>query len=186
MKALPTNSCSVKYEDIQFKAFSSGTKFENGDVLFARITPCLQNGKTAIVDFLKEGDVGVGSTEFLVLRPLDSACTQYVYCLTRDEEFRRHAEQSMVGTSGRQRVQNQSILDYEVKLPNPETMNNFDRITRNWFDLINRNTIANYYLRKTRNYLLPRLLSGEMDFSEAVEKVREVISNEQPEPSVRI
>jgi type I restriction enzyme S subunit len=92
----------------------------------------------------------------------------------------------MVGTSGRQRVQNQSILDYEVKLPNPETMNNFDRITRNWFDLINRNTIANYYLRKTRNYLLPRLLSGEMDFSEAVEKVREVISNEQPEPSVRI
>ncbi|MED3739105.1 restriction endonuclease subunit S [Virgibacillus pantothenticus] len=184
MKALPTNSCSVQYEDVQYKEFSSGTKFENGDVLFARITPCLQNGKTAIVDFLKEGEIGGGSTEFLVLRPLESSCTQYIYCLTRDEDFRRHAEQSMVGTSGRQRVQNQSILDYEVKLPEPEVMNKFNQLTVKWFELIKTNNIANYYLRETRDFLLPRLILGEIDFLEATEKVKEVILNEKPEPSL--
>jgi len=184
MKALPTDSCSIQYEDIQTKPFSSGTKFMNGDILFSRITPCLQNGKTAIVDVLCEGEIGAGSTEFLIFRPTDLTCTPYIYCLSRDKAFRKHAEQSMVGTSGRQRVQKQSILDYEVPLPDKEVMKEFSLITKKWFELINKNTIANYYLKKTRDYLLPQLLSGEIDLSKAAEKVREVISNEQSEPSL--
>lgn len=184
MKALPTDSCSVQYQDIHNKPHSSGTKFNNGDILFARITPCLQNGKTAIVDFLDEGETGVGSTEFLVLRPTDLSCSNYIYCLSRDEAFRKHAEQSMVGTSGRQRVQNQSILDYEVPIPENEAMAKFQQVTTEWFNLIKRNTLANFHLMKTRDYLLPLLMKGEIDLSEAAEIVREVISNEQPEPSV--
>lgn len=184
MKAIPTDSCSVQYQDIHNKHYSSGTKFNNGDILFARITPCLQNGKTAIVDFLDEEEIGVGSTEFLVLRPTDLACSNYIYCLSRDEAFRKHAEQSMVGTSGRQRVQNQSILDYEVPKPDKEAMVKFQKVTTEWFKLIKRNTLANFHLMKTRDYILPLLLKGELDLSEAAEKVREVISDEQPKPSI--
>lgn len=176
MKALPIDSMSVSDDDIITKPFTSGSKFLKDDVLFARITPCLENGKTAFVDFLEEGEAGFGSTEFLVFRAKDSCCPQYVYCLSRDREFRAYAIKSMVGTSGRQRVQTSSISEFPVAKPDTELMQRFDITTKDWFDQIRSNTKEISELKKIRDYLLPRLLSGEIEVRAALEQAEEVLA----------
>ncbi len=91
--------------------FAGGSKFCNGDTIMARITPCLENGKTAFVDVLAEGEVAFGSTEFIVMRAKEGISdTQFIYYLATSPAFRNVAIKSMVGSSGRQRVQ-QSVLD---------------------------------------------------------------------------
>lgn len=102
MKNLPTQGHSA--EEVIVREFRSGTKFQNGDTLLARITPCLENGKTGYVDFLEDGQVGWGSTEYIVLAPKPPLPPQFGYLLARSEALRSHAIQNMTGTSGRQRV----------------------------------------------------------------------------------
>ena len=100
------------------KKFSSGTKFTNGDTLLARITPCLENGKTAFVDFLDDLEVAAGSTEFIILRNIEGLTDPaYIYYLSISPAFRDYAIKSMVGTSGRQRVQNDVLAKMELSLP---------------------------------------------------------------------
>ena len=100
------------------KKFSSGTKFANGDTLLARITPCLENGKTAFVDFLDDSEVAAGSTEFVILRNIKGLTDPaYIYYLSISPAFRDYAIKSMVGTSGRQRVQNDVLAKMELSLP---------------------------------------------------------------------
>ncbi len=82
----------------------SGARFVNGDTLVARITPCLENGKTAFVDFMNNGEVGWGSTEYIVIRPRPRLPPVFAYFLGRTEEFRQHLIANMTGTSGRQRA----------------------------------------------------------------------------------
>ncbi len=91
--------------------FNSGTKFINGDTLLARITPCLENGKTGFVDFLKDGEVGWGSTEYIVLRPKPPLPVEFGYYLARSNDLRIFAIHNMTGTTGRQRVP-ASCFDY--------------------------------------------------------------------------
>lgn len=92
-------------------AFCGGTKFRNGDTIMARITPCLENGKTAQVNVLGNDEVGFGSTEFIVMRSKPGISDSYfIYYLAISPSFRNIAIRSMVGSSGRQRVQ-QSVLD---------------------------------------------------------------------------
>lgn len=91
------------------RPFSSGTRFINGDTLLARITPCLENGKTAFVDFLTDGQTGWGSTEYIVLRPKAPLPPEYGYYLSRFDALRSHAIQNMIGTSGRQRTPASSL-----------------------------------------------------------------------------
>lgn len=92
-----------------------GSKFKNGDTLFARITPCLENGKTAKVSGLPDNAIGHGSTEFIVMAAKDpSADEDFVYYVARHPEFRAYAKGRMEGTSGRQRVSWQAIADYEI------------------------------------------------------------------------
>ena len=94
-----------------FERYKGGSKFRNGDTLFARITPCLENGKTAQVTILDKDEIGFGSTEFIVLRAKKNISNKdYIYYLSISKEFRNIAIKSMVGTSGRQRVQ-QSVLE---------------------------------------------------------------------------
>ncbi|MDZ4138683.1 MAG: restriction endonuclease subunit S [Erythrobacter sp.] len=113
MAALPTNARDIP--EIGAREFSgSGSKFENGDTLFARITPCLENGKGGYISTLGAGISGHGSTEFIVMRARSQADSLFVYYVTRDPEFRRFAEKQMSGTSGRQRVAWQSIAEYEL------------------------------------------------------------------------
>lgn len=98
--------------------FSGGSKFCNGDTIMARITPCLENGKTAFVDILANGEVAFGSTEFIVIRAREGISDpQFVYYLATSPAFRNVAIKSMVGSSGRQRVQ-QGVLD-ELELTVP-------------------------------------------------------------------
>lgn len=98
--------------------FAGGSKFCNGDTIMARITPCLENGKTAFVDILADGEVAFGSTEFIVMRARAGISDpQFVYYLATSPAFRNVAIKSMVGSSGRQRVQ-QGVLD-ELELTVP-------------------------------------------------------------------
>lgn len=92
-----------------------GSKFKNGDTLFARITPCLENGKTAKVSGLPDNTIGHGSTEFIVMAAKDPSVDEdFVYYVARHPEFRAYAKGRMEGTSGRQRVSWQAISDYEI------------------------------------------------------------------------
>ena len=92
-----------------------GSKFKNGDTLFARITPCLENGKTAKVSGLPSNVVSHGSTEFIVMAAKDRSIDEaFVYYVARHPDFRAYAKGRMEGTSGRQRVSWQAIADYEI------------------------------------------------------------------------
>ena len=92
----------------------------NGDTLVARITPCLENGKTAYVDFLEDGQIGWGSTEYIVLRPKPPLPTEFAYCLARDERFRDFAIHNMTGSSGRQRVPASALSNFYIVAPSCE------------------------------------------------------------------
>jgi type I restriction enzyme S subunit len=101
-----------------FREYSGGSKFINGDTLMARITPCLENGKTALVNILDNGEVGGGSTEFIVLSAKEGkTIPQFVYYLAISPEVRGKAIKSMTGTSGRQRVENDVFDKIVIKLP---------------------------------------------------------------------
>ena len=98
--------------------FTSGSKFTNGDTLLARITPCLENGKTAYVDMLDDGEVAFGSTEFIVLRAVEGiSAPLFIYYLAVSSDFREIAIASMTGTSGRQRVDVIALEQLEINLP---------------------------------------------------------------------
>lgn len=117
MDVLNTNDRSINgFEETVFTG--SGTKFKNGDTLLARITPCLENGKTAYVDCLKENEVAFGSTEYIVMTGKKNITDNlFVYYLTRDPQFRGYAIAHMEGSSGRQRVPADAVKKYEINLP---------------------------------------------------------------------
>ena len=118
-----------KIPSIEQAVFTGGTKFSNGDTIMARITPCLENGKTAFVDILKDGEVGFGSTEYIVMRAKEGISDpQFVYYLATSPFFRNIAIKSMVGSSGRQRVQ-QGVLD-ELILTVPRKVEDQAKIGR--------------------------------------------------------
>ena len=99
------------------EAYSGGAKFRNGDTIMARITPCLENGKTAFISTLDKNEVGFGSTEYIVFRAKDGIShPDFVYYLVISSLVREPAIKSMVGSSGRQRVQ-QTVID-ELEIPN--------------------------------------------------------------------
>ena len=157
MKNVPTSG--FRATDIIDRAFSSGTKFMNGDTLLARITPCLENGKTAFVDFLEEDEVGWGSTEFIVLRPKVGIPSVFVYFIARDENFRKHAIQGMTGTSGRQRVAIECLDNYLIANPSAEVLSEFARITKAVFSQIQLLSTSSNSLMKSRDLLLPKLIN---------------------------
>jgi type I restriction enzyme S subunit len=149
------------------REMGSGAKFQNGDTLLARITPCLENGKSAFVDFLAEGQIGWGSTEFLVLRP-KAPLPQYLgYLLCRHPAFREYAIQSMSGTSGRQRIQNDVLGRYMLAVPSLEIAAVFGSV----IEPTQRSIAANHQSAQTlatlRDTLLPRLISGQLRLPEA-------------------
>lgn len=114
-KLFPFSKFIHEYEIAEY---NGGAKFRNGDTLLARITPCLENGKTSQVSILKQGEIGFGSTEFIVMREVENVSDKdFIFYLSISPHFRDIAIKSMVGSSGRQRVQ-QSVLDNTViKIP---------------------------------------------------------------------
>lgn len=114
MAMLPTAGRDVS-ENGWRQPSSSGSKFRNGDTLLARITPCLENGKGAKVSGLPGEGFGQGSTEFIVMRAKRRSDENFVYYLSREPNFRSFAIQQMSGTSGRQRVNWQSLAEFEIE-----------------------------------------------------------------------
>jgi type I restriction enzyme S subunit len=138
-------------------------RFVNGDTLVARITPCLENGKTAYVDFLEEGQVGWGSTEYIVLHPKPPLPTELGYCLARSEGFRDFAIQSMTGTSGRQRVAAESLSHFFIASPPTRVAELFGRLVKPLFVRSGAVAKESRTLALLRDALLPKLLSGELE-----------------------
>ncbi len=104
--------------EYELSEFTGGSKFRNGDTIMARITPCLENGKTAMVNILDKNEVGFGSTEYIVFRAKEGLTTpDFVYYLVCSSLVRDPAIKSMVGSSGRQRVQTDVVENLEIDFP---------------------------------------------------------------------
>lgn len=106
-----------KIDGFEIEKYKSGPKFRNGDVLVAKITPCLENGKTAFVDILGEDEIAFGSSEFIVLRAKNNTDNVFLYYLARSPAFRKKAIGCMEGTSGRKRVNEGVLKLYELPIP---------------------------------------------------------------------
>lgn len=164
MKSLPTQGYSIS--DVIEKPYAGGAKFQKNDTLFARITPCLENGKTGFVDFLDEQETAFGSTEFIVMRGTTKVHYSYVACLARENNFRLHAIQNMVGSSGRQRVQNSCFDSFYIAVPTPSVMSLFAGKVSSYFDKMYCCNMENKSLTALRDTLLPKLISGELSLED--------------------
>jgi len=127
----------------ELEPFSGGTKFRNGDTIMARITPCLENGKTAKVAVLDDGEVGFGSTEYIVFRAKDGIDEDFIYYLVCSPLVREPAIKSMVGSSGRQRVQTDVVQNLEIMVPDYEEQKRISAILKSLDDKIAANTEVN-------------------------------------------
>jgi hypothetical protein len=135
-----------EFEQLEFKG---GTKFRNGDTLIARITPSLENGKTAKVSLLDKNEVGFGSTEFIVARAKESISDEnFVYYLMLNPSIREVAIKSMVGTSGRQRVQLDVVKNHEILCPPLEEQIQIGKILSVIDDKIENNKKINHHLEQ--------------------------------------
>ena len=161
MSNMPTKGHSPV--NVVDRPFGSGMRYKNGDTLVARITPCLENGKTAYVDFLNDGQIGWGSTEYIVMRPDPPIPTWFAYCLARGGDFRDFAVHNMSGTSGRQRVSGDAISSYRLAVPVelgiPEA---FGRLVEQLFVQAFQNSRQSRTLVDHRDAMLPRLVSGKV------------------------
>ncbi|SFQ83414.1 type I restriction enzyme, S subunit [Halopseudomonas formosensis] len=163
MKNVPTSGHLA--EDIVLREMNSGTKFINGDSLLARITPCLENGKTAYVDFLDSDQVGWGSTEYIVMRSQEPYPESLSYFIARNRNFRQHAIQSMTGTSGRQRANAKALAELPWIIYPQEIAVAFGRIATPYLRLARSHGNESKSLSAIRDSLLPKLLSGELEIT---------------------
>ena len=114
-------SCIKNYDEVK----SGFTYFKENDVLFAKITPCMENGKGCIAKGLHNG-IGFGSTEFHVLRPLDNLCNpKWLYYVSTSQEMRRSAEKKMTGSAGQRRVPAKFLEDFKISIPPIELQKQF-------------------------------------------------------------
>lgn len=135
--------------DYEIAEFSGGTKFRNGDTIMARITPCLENGKTAKVNILDTEEVGFGSTEYIVFRAIDGVTDEdYLYYLVCSPIVRDIAIKSMVGSSGRQRVQTDVVKGIEVELPTLDEQRKIGSLLKSLDDKIAVNNKINENLQQ--------------------------------------
>jgi len=160
MSNMPTNGPFPK--EWVHREFSSGMKFKNGDTVMARITPCLENGKTAYVNFLDNEEIAWGSTEYIVLASKPGYCSEWYYFLARNGDFRDFAIQNMTGTSGRQRVSGDSIAQYEIAIPPKNIFDSFRTFAGPVMEHIKQNSFQIRTLSRLRDTLLPKLMSGEV------------------------
>ena len=160
MDSLSTNLMTIA--EIDLRPVGGGAKFRNGDTLLARITPCLENGKTAFVQFMDDPVmVASGSTEFIVMRS-KQVTPYWVYCLGRSYNFRQHAINSMAGSDGRQRVKPEALEQFELLLPPSPILKKFDEIASPTFRQIQLLNSQTQKLREARDLLLPRLMNGSL------------------------
>lgn len=162
MSALSTNAMTINLELITETTSCSGSKFQNGDTLLARITPCLENGKTAFVNCITSAEGAVGSTEYIVMRSI--ALNPYmVYCLARTDDFRNEAINSMTGSDGRQRAQKDKIKQLSYLKPPATLIASFEQLAKPMFDRISMLQQQVFRLKSGRDTLLPKLMNGVLE-----------------------
>ena len=162
MTALSTSSMVLNSSEFTMTESNSGAKFRNGDTLLARITPCLENGKTAFVAGITSEEGTVGSTEFIVLRA-KKINPYMVYLLARTEEFRKTAINSMTGSDGRQRAQVDKIMQFPYLLAPQSTLEAFSQLVEPIFEQVYLKNSQIAQLSQARDRLLPKLMSGEIE-----------------------
>ncbi len=153
----------------------SGARFQNGDTLLARITPCLENGKTGYTDFMQDGEIGVGSTEYIVMRSRPGVPKPFSYFLATSERFRENAIRNMVGSSGRQRVSAADIQDFPLRKPEPAELERFGFLAESLLARIKLSVDESRTLTTLRDTLLPLLMSGRVRVKDVEEIVGDVV-----------
>ena len=176
MQDIPSDSPVINTHSVM--PVGAGSRFSNGDVLFARISPCLENGKTAVVDFLSGSEVGFGSTEFIILSPRGEISTTWIYALTREPNFREACRQAMSGSSGRQRLSADFFSRYTIDTPKEFDLVAFNKATMPLRTLMGERRDENQRLAQLRDALLPELMSGRMRVNEAGCLVSEALNEE--------
>ena len=149
----------------EMKPYNGGMRFTNGDTIIARITPCLENGKTAFINFLDDSEVAFGSTEYIVLASKGDYPAEFFYCLARYPSFVDYAVKNMNGSSGRQRVSADTLGKYLLPRITEDEMAMFRNTVNAMFKEMQINSLENIRLSALRDTLLPRLMSGELDIS---------------------
>jgi type I restriction enzyme S subunit len=172
MKRLPESGWSI--DGFDYREPKGGARFQNGDTLLARITPCLENRKTGFVDHLPDGQVGIGSTEFIVLRARNDVAAPISFLLATATRFRDHAIQQMIGTSGRQRVAASDLASFEMPTPDPAWLADFGGRAVAIFQAVSAQSAENRTLAATRDALLPQLMSGKLRVRDAENAVAKV------------
>ena len=162
MSALSTASMVLDESQFTETSSNSGSKFQNGDTLLARITPCLENGKTAYVSGLKSDEGAVGSTEYIVMRA-KTINSYMVYLLARTDDFRQSAINSMSGSDGRQRVKSDKLKMLDYLHPVSELVEKFENVEEPIFEKIYRLSKQMQQAKQARDLLLPKLMSGEVE-----------------------
>ena len=147
--------------EYEYAEFTGGTKFRNGDTIMARITPCLENGKTAKVNILEDGEVGFGSTEYIVFRAKENITDEdYLYYLVCSPLVRDPAIKSMVGSSGRQRVQTDVVQNLEIDVPDLDTQRRIGGLLKSLDNKIAvNNAINKNLLQQAQNIFAQEFLS---------------------------
>ncbi|MDS0613575.1 restriction endonuclease subunit S [Citrobacter freundii complex sp. 2024EL-00219] len=156
------------------RPFSSGTKFTKRDTLLARITPCLENGKAAYIDFLDDNETGWGSTEFIVMRPKKEIHPFISYIMCRNPDFKEYAESCMEGSTGRQRVNLDHLKKFNVNLPTEASLRIINELLDSFESKLINNSKQIDSLEKLRDTLLPKLMSGEVRVQYAEEAIASV------------
>lgn len=127
-----------------FEEYKGGAKFRNDDTIMARITPCLENGKIAKVSIFDNDEIGFGSTEYIVFRAIDGVSdADFLYYLICSPLVRNPAIKSMVGSSGRQRVQTDVVANLDIELPPIEEQRKIGGLLKTFDDKIKLNNEIN-------------------------------------------
>jgi type I restriction enzyme S subunit len=171
MKNMPTKL--ARPQSWVNREYNSGSKFMNGDTLVARITPCLENGKTAFIDFLNNNQIGWGSTEYIVIRSKPPLSLEYSYFFARTTAFRTHAITNMTGSSGRQRVQISCFNNFNVVVPPCTLAEYFGKIAAQLMSLMKTIDEETVSISKIRDELLPKLISGEIRVPDAEKFIKD-------------
>ncbi|MDY0828541.1 restriction endonuclease subunit S [Microbacterium sp. BG28] len=165
MKRLPESGWSIDGYD--HREPRGGARFRNGDTLLARITPCLENRKTGFVDHLEDDEVGIGSTEFIVMRARHGIAAPVSFLLATEARFREFAIQHMIGTSGRQRVAASDLAAFELPTPDFAWLDQFGERVDALFAAVAAQARENRTLAATRDAMLPQLMSGKLRVRDA-------------------
>lgn len=157
------------------KAYNGGVKFQFNDVVIARITPCLENGKTALITRLEKDQIGFGSTEFIVMRGRNIAIPYFTACFARSEIFRNYAITNLVGTSGRKRVDHKVLESFVMPIPPEDLLMKFEKLAKTFFVQMTNFTVENEKLISLRSWLLPLLMSDQLSIRDAEDHIAKIL-----------